>query len=134
MHRSAAQPTVVDLRRQAFDALRAGESDAAFAALESALAADDRDPEVWCDLATLALTHGEPASALDFARHALTLDTTHAASRAALALALAADGAHGDALPVLAALRASTLPAGLREALARTQAALGDVAFSTASA
>lgn len=121
MHHTA-HATVTDYRRQAYDALRAGEPDTAFAALEAAFATDARDPEVLCDLATLALTQGEPASALDFARHALTLDAAHAPSRAALALALAAEGAHAEARPLLAALRTSSLPLGLRDALARVSA------------
>jgi Flp pilus assembly protein TadD len=122
MTHTASHPAVVDCRRRAYDALRVGEADTAFAELESAFAADSHDPEVLCDLATLALTHGEPASALDFARHALTLDATHAPSRAALALALAAEGSHAEARPLLEALRASSLPAGLRDALARVSA------------
>lgn len=123
MQHATSQAAVVDCRRRAYDALSAGQPDAAFAALEDALARDANDPEVLCDLATLALTHGEPVSAIDFARHALTLDGAHAPSRAALALALAAHGARAEALPVLAALRTSSLPAGLRDALARVSAA-----------
>lgn len=103
----APRPTTFELRQQAYTAIGAGRPEDAFALLEAALAADENNHEVLCDLGTLALTHGQHAAAIEFAQHGLGVKPEHAPSRYILAMALAASGESAQAIEQFESVLAS---------------------------
>jgi hypothetical protein len=111
---ASSLPTSPELRRQAYAAIAAGRPEEAFALLEAALSAAPNDHEVLCDLATLALTHAEFEPAIEFARRAIEVSTSHGPSRYVMAMALAGSGARVEAIDIFEALQADA-ESGLNE-------------------
>lgn len=128
-HSPAAAATApqasLELRQQAYAAIGEGRPEDAFALFETALTIDPNDHEVLCDLATLALTHGEFQPATDFARRAVELSASHGPSRYVLAMALAATGAGDEAIEIFETLKAD-LANGLPDASSELAASIAE--------
>lgn len=90
-----------NLRVRAFKAQAAGDTDKAVALLQSALAVSPGDPDVICDLASLALATGEPVPAVTLARRALDVVPDHPVALFTLGMALAQGGAAAPAIRAL---------------------------------
>ncbi|MCA8966424.1 MAG: class I SAM-dependent methyltransferase [Planctomycetes bacterium] len=90
-----------NLRVRAFKAQAAGDTDKAVALLQSALAVSPGDPDVICDLASLALATGEPVPAVTLARRALDVAPDHPVALFTLGMALAQGGAAAPAIRAL---------------------------------
>jgi hypothetical protein len=105
---------VPELRRQAYEALGKGLGDAAVAILKKALLHDPMDVEVLSDLAVLGFQQRQYGAAIPYARRALAVNPSHTASVFTLAMSLAAQGEHGQAVPLLQSLTGGAHAAKLR--------------------
>lgn len=110
----AAGNGVGDLRRQALAAHAAGATDRAIALLQQALQQSAHDPEVLCDLATLALTTGDVLAAVKLARAALEQSPDHPVALYTLGMGLAQGGAAAPAIRALERVAAGDGGAALR--------------------
>lgn len=89
------------LRQAALQAHASGALDRAVALLQQALQLSPLDPEVLCDLATMALTSGEPVPAVTLAKRALEQAPDHPIGLYTLGMALAQGGALAPAIRAL---------------------------------
>lgn len=102
-----------ELRRRAYQANAAGRLDEAVELLQQALAADPRDHDALCDLATMALQQNDPRNAAVLARRAVEIEPGHGVSLYTLAMALFASGDPEAAVTALLRLERGPAAANL---------------------